>query len=117
MRPFYHLDKRDYDGKLDTFIDWKVVHACPNLRDFLCEVLNIAHVVMWNSMVLENIEPIVKFLFSDLPSPCLILDQEAGDELLNEKDVPVPKFGGRGGGLEVHAVGRRPPSGGVPHKC
>lgn len=44
--------------------------------------------------MVDNIEPIVKFIFCDLASPCLVLGQEASDELLDENGMPVPKFRG-----------------------
>ena len=87
----------DYGGEFDTLINRKAVRARPGLRAFLREVLDLAYVVVWSSMVLDNTEPIVRFLFRDLPSPCLVLGQEACDELFDDKGVPVPKFGGGGG--------------------
>ena len=97
-RPFRHPDERDYDGELDTLINRKAVRARPGLRDFLREVLDLAHVIVWSSMVMENTKPIVDFHFRNLPSPCLILSQEDCDELLDKKGLPVPKFGSCGGG-------------------
>ena len=47
---------------------------------------------------MENTKPIINFIFRDLPIPCLILSQEAYDELLSERGLLVPKFGGQGGG-------------------
>ena len=87
----------DYDGELDTLINHKAVRARPGLRAFLSEVLDLFHVIVWSSMVLDNTEPIVRFLFSGLPGPCMVLGQEACEELFDEKGVPVPKFGGGGG--------------------
>ena len=119
--PFRHPNERDYDGELNTLINRKVVRARLGVRDFLREVLDLAHVIVWSSMVMENTEPIVHFLFRDLPSPCLILGQEECDELLDEKGLPVPKFGGRGGGQQFLKVLRSrlwrgiPRLQGVPH--
>ena len=104
MHPFRHPDEREYDGKLDTLINHKVVCSRPGLQDFFCEVLSFAHVIVWSSMVLENTEPIVNFLLRDLPSPCLVLGQEACDELLDEKGLLIPKFGGQGGGQQFLKV-------------
>ncbi len=72
-------------------------------------------------MVLENTVPIFKFLLYDLPSPCLVLGQEVCDELIDENGVPMPKFGGRGGGQHFLKVLRSkswlevPLLEGVPH--
>ena len=99
-RPFCHPNERDYDSELDTLINRKAVRARPGLRDFLREVLDLAHVIVWSFMVMENMQPIVDYLFRDLPSPCLVLGQEDCDELLDEKGLPIPKFGGRGGGQQ-----------------
>ena len=113
-RPFRHLDERDYDGELDTC-------ARPGLREFIRKVLDLAHVVAWSSMVMENTKPIINFPFCDLPSPCLVLGQEACDKLLDEKGLPVPKFGGRGRGQRfLKILGSKlwrgiPPLEGVPH--
>ena len=115
MRAFHHPKEKDFDGKLDTLINRKVVHAHPGLLDLLREMLNFAHIVMWSSMVMENMEPIVNFLFHDLLSPCLILDQEACDELLDEKDLPMPKFGDQGGGQQFLKVLMSKLWRGVPH--
>ena len=87
----------DYDGDYDTLINRKAVRARPGLRAFLREVLDLAHVVVWSSMVSDNTEPIVRFLFSSLPGPCLVLGQEDCDELFDDKGALVPKFGGKGG--------------------
>ena len=119
--PFRHPDERDYDGKLDTLINCKVVHARPGLWDFLRKVLNFAYVVVWSFMVMENTEPIINFLFRDLPRPCLVFGQGLCNELLNKKSLSVPKFGGRGGGQQFLKVLRSrlwrgvPPLEGVPH--
>ena len=96
---FSHPDDRNYDGELATLINRKAVRARPGMRDFLREVLGLAHVIVWSSMIMENTEAIVHFLFRDLPRPCLVLGQEACDELLNEKGFPVLKYG-RGGGQQ-----------------
>jgi hypothetical protein len=72
-------------------------------------------------MVLENTVPIFKFLLCDLPSLCLVLGQEVCDELIDENGVPMPKFGGRGGGQHFLKVLRSmlwlevPLLEGVPH--
>ena len=122
MRPFRHPDERNYDGELDTLINRKVIRARLDLRDFLHEVLDFAHILVWSSMVMKNTEPIIDFLFHDLPSPCLILGQETYDELLDEKGLPVPKFGSRGGGQQFLKVLKSrlwrgvPPLEEVPHK-
>ena len=74
-------------------------------------------------MVLENMEPIFNFLFCDLPSLCLVLSQEAWNELLDEKGVSVSKFGGRGTWHQFLKVLRFrlwlsvPPLEGFPHGC
>ena len=102
--PFHHPDERDYDDEFDTLINLKVVCARPVLRNFLCEVLGFAHVVVWSSMIMENTEAIVHFLFRDFPSPCLVLGQEACEEHLDKKGLHVPKFGGRGGGQQFLKV-------------
>lgn len=59
-------------------------------------MLDLAQVVIWSFMVLDNKWPIVSFLFCDLSSPCLVLGKESYYELFNETNVPVPvpKFGG-----------------------
>ena len=120
-RPFRHRDEMDYDGKLNTLINRKAVRARPGMQDFLCEVLEFVHVIVWSSMVMENTESIVHFLFHDLPSPCLVLGQEACDELFDEKGRPVPKFGDQGGGQQfLKVLGSRlwrgvPLLEGVPH--
>jgi hypothetical protein len=111
----------DYDGELDTLINRKAICARPGLWDFLREVLDLFHVVVWSSMVMDNTESIVDFLFHDLPSPCLVLGQEVCNELVDEKGFPVPKFGGRGGEQEFLKVLRSrlwrgvPLLEGVPH--
>ena len=85
----------DYDG--ETLINHKVLRVRPGLRRFLREVQDLAHVIVRSSMVLENTEPIVAFLFRGLSPPCLILGQESCNELLDEKGRLVPKIGGGGG--------------------
>ena len=110
----------DYDGVLDSLVNRKAVRARPGLRAFLREVLDLAHVVIWSSMVLDNTEPIVRFLFAGLPSPCLVLGQEACDELFDERGAPVPKFGGGGGQQFLKVLRSRlwvgvPRLEGVPH--
>jgi hypothetical protein len=69
----------------------------PGLRRFVREVQDLAHVIVWSSMVLENTEPIVSFLFHGLEPPCLVLGQESCDELLDDRGRPIPKVGGGGG--------------------
>ena len=111
----------DYDGQLDTLINRKAVRPHPGVRDFLREVLDLFHVIVWSSMIMANTEAIVDFLFRGLPRPCLVLGQEACDELVDEKGFPVPKFGGRGGGQQFLKVLRSrlwrgiPILEGVPH--
>jgi hypothetical protein len=120
--PYRSPEEMDYDGELDTLINRKAVRARPGLRAFLREVLDLAHVVIWSSMVLDNTEPIVRFLFAGLPNPCLVLGQEACDELFDERGAPVPKFG-EGGGQQFLKVLRSrlwvgvPRLEGVPHRC
>ena len=123
MCHFHHPDERDYDGELDTLINRKVFPARLSLQDFFREVLNFIHVVVWSSMVMENTKPIINFIFRDLPIPCLILSQEAYDELLGGRGLLVPKFGGQGGGQQFLKVLRSrlwrdiPPMEGVLHGC
>jgi hypothetical protein len=120
-RPFNHPKEMNYDGELDTLINRKAVHARPGLCDFLREVLDLFHVIVWSSMIMDNTEAIVDFLFRGLPRPCLVLGQEACDELVDEKGFPIPKFGGRGGGQQFLKVLRSrfwrgiPVLEGVPH--
>ena len=90
-----------YDEELDTLINRKTVRARPGLRDFLREMLGLFHVVVWSAMVMDNTESIVDRLFRELLSPCLVLGQEASDELVDERGLPVLKFGGRGGEQHV----------------
>jgi len=120
-RPFHHPDEMAYDGELDTLINRKAVRARPGVRDFLREMLGLFYVVVWSSMIMDNTESIVDFLFRELPRPCLVLGQEACDDLVDQKGLPVPKFGGRGGGQQfLKVLATRlwrgvPPLEGVPH--
>lgn len=59
----------DYDREFDTFINHKAIRARPNLITFLREVLDLAHVVIWSSMVLDNMESIVRSCFLQSPEP------------------------------------------------
>jgi hypothetical protein len=118
---FYRTLFYDFCPVISPSINHKAVRARPSLRDFLREVLDLFHVVVWSSMVMDNTESIVDFLFRGLPSPCLILGQEACNELVDEKGFLVPKFGGRGGGQQFLKVLRSrlwrgiPMLEGVPH--
>ena len=85
----------DQDG--DTLINHKIVRARPGLRRFLREVQDLAHIIVWSSMVLANTEPIVSFLFHGLAPPCLVLGQESCDDLHDERGRPIDKVGGGGG--------------------
>lgn len=87
----------NHDKSLDTLINQKVVRAHPWMQTFFCKVLNLAHVLVWCSMVLDNMEPMVRFLVCGLPSPCLVLRQKLFDELFDKMGVLVPKFGWGGG--------------------
>ncbi len=112
----------DYDGHFDTFINKKAVRARPGLRPFLREVLDLAHVIIWSSMVMDNTKAIVSFLFRDLAMPCMILGQEHCDELHDRSGRVVPKVAG-GGGPQFLKVLRKnlwvgvPMLEGVPHGC
>jgi hypothetical protein len=70
MTSYQSLDEMDYDKALDTLINRKVVRAHPCMQTFFRKVLGLAHVFIWCSMVLDNMERMVRFLFYGLPSPC-----------------------------------------------
>jgi hypothetical protein len=71
--PYRSPQDMDYGGRFDTLINKKVVRARPGLRCFLREVLGLAHVIIWSSMLMDNTKAIVGFLFRELAMPCLLL--------------------------------------------
>ena len=60
---------------------------------FLHEVHYLARAIVWSSMMLENTEPTVSFLFHVLAPLCLILGQKFCDELLDKRGASIMKVG------------------------
>jgi len=122
MGPLRSPQEMDYEGKFYTLINKKAVRARPGLRRFLSDVLHLAHVVVWSSMLMDNTEAIVGFLFRELARPCLILGQEACDELRDRSGKVVPKVAGGGGQQFLKVLKRNlwvgvPVLEGVPYGC
>lgn len=94
-------------GKLSLTI--RLFEFVPVCGTFLCEVQDLVHVIIWSSMMLNNTNTIVLFLYCN-HTLCLILGQESCDELFNERGKLVPKVsgGGKQQFLKVQALG--PPS-------
>lgn len=92
--PYRTPQDMDYGGLFDTLINKKVVRVRPGLRCFLREVLGLAHVIIWSSMLMDNTKAVVSFLFRELAMPCLLLGQEHCDDLYDRSGKIVPKVGG-----------------------
>jgi hypothetical protein len=92
--PYRTPQDMDYGGRFDTVINKKVVRVRPGLRCFLREVLGLAHVIIWSSMLMDNTKAVVSFLFRELAMPCLLLGQEHCDDLYDRSGKIVPKVGG-----------------------
>lgn len=71
-----------YCCKFPTFIGPKAVYTRPGVRAFLADIRNITNsIVVWSSMKKSTVAEIAKYLFSDMPSPALILGQESCEKI------------------------------------